>query len=607
MKVRTNKFSGKMIVLYLLGLIPVTWIGLKCAPYVLAGGVPEVLRNANDILNDPLNIVLVKGSLGVALYFCLFYAVAIAIYLGNDSNYRRREEHGSAKWGDAGTISRRYKARQDNKNIVLTQNVKVGYEGSKRNGNLNIMVIGGPGSGKTRYYVKPNILTMTRDSKVSLVVLDSKGDTARSTGAYLESQGYDVRVVDLIDPSKSHCYNPFVYLRSDDDIQKLVTNIIKNTTPKGSQTQDPFWDQAASMLLKALIFYLHYEAPTDEQNFPMVMEMIRAGAVKENDDEYVSPLDVLFDELEAREPNHIAVKSYRSYHSGAAQTLKSIQISLIARLEKFDLPSLSGITQTDELRIDELGEKPGVIFALLPDNDKSYNFIIGMLYTQLFQSLYRCADFKHNGRLPYHVHFIMDEFANVCLPDDFDTLLSTMRSRRISVSIIIQGMSQIKALFEKQWETFLADTDFLLYLGGNEQSTHEYISKVIGKETVDVDSYGESRGRQGSSSKNRQTIERDLMKPDEVGRLDNRYAILKVKGEYPVMDLKYDLTKHPNYQYTSDGGAEPYLHGRDTRSIAMVGLVGDDPVLRKRAIDIEELIGDETHEVEVVNQEEFYE
>ncbi|MCR5593793.1 MAG: type IV secretory system conjugative DNA transfer family protein [Saccharofermentans sp.] len=591
--------------MYLLGLVLVVWLGLKSSPYLIAEGVPGFLQNADDIFNNPFHIVLVEGSFNVALYFCLIYAVGIGIYLANDSNYRRREEHGSAKWGDPLVLNRRYSSKKQDQNIILTKDVSVGYNAHKRNGNLNIMVIGGPGSGKTRFYVKPNILNMTKDSNVSLVVLDSKGDTIRATGRYLESQGYDVRVVDLIEPSKSHCYNPFVYLKTDDDIQKLVTNIIKNTTPKGSQTQDPFWDQASSMLLKALIFYLHYEAPKEEQNFPMVMDMLRAGMVKENDDDYVSPLDVLFNELEDRNPDHIAVKSYRSYHSGAAQTLKSIQISLLARLEKFDLPSLRGMTQTDELRIDELGEKPGVIFALLPDNDKSYNFIIGMLYTQLFQSLYRCADFKHNGKLPYHVHFIMDEFANVGLPDDFEGLLSTMRSRHISVSIIIQGMAQIKALFEKSWETITADTDFLLYLGGNEQSTHEYISKMLGKETVDVDSYGESRGRQGSSSKNRQTIERDLMKPDEVARLDNGYAILRIKGEYPVIDRKFELMNHPNVKYSTDGGADQYLHGEDTNSKASISLVGDEPDVRKAAVDIEDLIGEEAKEYEVTSYDEY--
>ena len=339
----------------------------------------------------------------------------------------------------------------------------------------------------------------------------TKGGTLRSCGSYLESQGYDVRILDLINLDRSHCYNPFVYLESDDDVQRLTTNLIKNTTPKGSQTSDPFWDQAASMLLKALVFYLFYEAPPEEQNFPMVMDMIRAGDVKENDDDYESPLDILFAELEDRDPEHIALKYYRSYHSGAAQTLKSIQISLMARLEKFNLPSLAGITQNDEMRLRELGEKPGAIFALIPDNDQSYNFIIGMLYTQLFQQLYRSADFEHGGRLPYHVHFIMDEFANVCLPDSFDSLLATMRSREISVSIILQNLAQLKALFDKKWESIVGNCDEFLYLGGNEQGTHKYVSELLGKETIDTNTYGQNKGRNGSFTKNDQLQARELL------------------------------------------------------------------------------------------------
>ncbi len=328
----TNKFSGKRIILYLMGIIPVTWFALKCAPYVVAKGVPGILENADDIFNNPFHIVLVKGSLMVVLYCCLFYAIGIGLYLSNDRNYRRREEHGSAKWGIATRINKKYQDKKPEANKILTQNVRIGFDGHKHMRNVNVLVIGGSGAGKTRFYAKPNILNATKDGNFSLVVLDPKGDTLKSTGYYLIDQGYDVRILDLIELDKSHCYNPFVYLQSDDDIQRLTTNLIKNTTPKGSQTQDPFWDQAASMLLKALVFYLFYEAPEEEQNFPMVMEMIRAGQVKENDDDYQSPLDILFKELEDRNPEHIALKYYRAYHSGAAQTLKAIQISLVSRL-----------------------------------------------------------------------------------------------------------------------------------------------------------------------------------------------------------------------------------------------------------------------------------
>mgnify|MGYP003208311534 CR=1 FL=1 len=286
-------------------------------------------------------------------------------------------------------------------------------------------------------------------------------------------------MLDLIDMEKSHCYNPFVYINSDDDIQRLTTNLFKNTTPKGSQTQDPFWDQTAAMLLKALVCYLHYEAPPDEQNFSMVMEMIRAGDIKEDNEEYQSVLDELFERLEERNPEHIALKYYRAYYSGSAKTLKSIQISLVSRLEKFNLDSLAGITQCDEMDLGQIGEKKTAVFAVIPDNDSSFNFIVGMLYTQLFQQLYYQADSVHGGRLPVHVHFVMDEFANVALPDEFDKLLSTMRSREISVSIIVQNLAQLKALFEKQWESIVGNCDEFLYLGGNEQSTYEYVFNIL--------------------------------------------------------------------------------------------------------------------------------
>lgn len=410
-------------------------------------------------------------------------------------------------------------------------------------------------------------------------MLDPKGELLRDTGNLLLAKGYDIKVLDLINMEKSHCYNPFVYLRSDNDIQRLVTNLFKNTTPKGSQSQDPFWDQAATMLLLALIFYLHYEAPSEEQNFPMVMEMIRAGEVREDDETYKSALDILFERLEMRNPEHIALKYYRSYHSGSGKTLKSIQITLISRLEKFNLESLASITQNDELELWSIGEKKTAVFAIIPDNDSSFSFLVGMLYTQLFQQLYYQADVIHGGRLPVHVHFLMDEFANVALPDEFDKLLSTMRSREISVSIIIQNLAQLKALFEKQWESIVGNCDEFLYLGGNEQSTHEYVSKLLGKETIDTNTYGQSKGRNGSYSTNWQLAGRELMTPDEVRMLDNRYALLFIRGERPVEDLKFDILKHSNIALTTDGGADPYRHGEDSISIAALSI--DEGLLKK--------------------------
>jgi type IV secretion system protein VirD4 len=575
-----DKFSRKKILLYLLGTIPVTWFALLTAPY-MAGGLPGLLQNAADIWSQPFHITFCEDSLCAVLIFLLIYGLGIGIYLSSERNYRRRKEHGSAKWGCAETLNRKYADKDWSKNKTLTRHMSMGLDGRNHGRNLNILCCGGSGAGKTRFFAKINLM----NAACSYVVLDPKSEMLRDCGNLLKEQGYEIKVLDLINMDKSHCYNPFVYLKSDNDIQRLVTNLFKNTTPKGSQSQDPFWDQAASMLLLALIFYLHYEAPEEEQNFPMVMEMIRAGEVREDMEDFRSPLDELFDRLEMRNPDHIALKYYRNYRSGSGKTLKSIQITLASRLEKFNLDSLAGITQTDEMDLWSLGEKKTVIFACIPDNDSSFNFIVGMLYTQLFQQLYYQADQVHGGRLPIHVHFIMDEFANVALPDDFDKLLATMRSREISVSIIIQNMAQLKALFEKQWESIVGNCDTFLYLGGNEQSSHKYVSELLGKETIDINTYGNSRGRNGNYTKNFQLAGRDLMTPDEVRMLDNRYALLFIRGEFPIKDLKYDITRHPYIRYTTDGAGVPYVHGVDTRSIATLTL---DPEALTQASDLPE-------------------
>ena len=575
---RQDKLSRTNIILYLCGIIPVVWLALLIAPY-LSEGLPGLVANFGSAMNNPFNIQLCEDSARAVLILLLAYGVGLGIYISNDRNYRRREEHGSARWGIAHVVNRKYADKNWAHNKILTQNVSIGMDGRKHRRNLNVLVCGGSGAGKTRFYAKPNLM----NADCSYVVLDPKGEMLRDCGEHL-SKTHDVKVIDLINMEKSYCYNPFVYLKTDNDIQRLVTNLFKNTTPKGSQSQDPFWDQAASMLLLALVFYLHYEAPEDEQNFPMVMEMIRAGEVREDMEDFHSPLDELFDRLEMKNPDHIALKYYRNYRSGSAKTLKSIQITLVARLEKFNLESLAGITQTDEMDLWSIGEKKTVIFAVIPDNDSSFNFIVGMLYTQLFQQLYYQADQIHGGRLPVHVHFLMDEFANVALPDEFDKLLATMRSREISVSIIIQNMAQLKALFEKQWESIVGNCDEFLYLGGNEQSSHKYVSELLGKETIDTNTYGQSRGRNGSYSTNYQVSGRELMTPDEVRMLDNQYALLFIRGERPIRDFKYDILKHPNVRYTTDGGAPAFKHGEDTRSFATVTF---SPELIKQAAEME--------------------
>ena len=564
------KRENNPLVLCLFGILPVVWLGLLLAP-AAHGGLPEIVARFPAVMNDPFHIELCGDSLKTVLVLLCAYGLAVGVILSSRRNYRRGEEHGSAKWGSARTVNRKYRAAEPEDNKIFTQNVRMGLDGRKHRRNLNTVVVGGSGAGKTRFYAKPNLC----QANTSFTVLDPKGELLRSTGHLLRQKGYEVRVLDLLNMEKSHCYNPFVYLRDDNDVQRLVTNLFKSTTPKGSQSNDPFWDTAASMLLLALIFYLKYEAPPDDQNFPMVMEMLRAADVREDCDEYTSPLDELFERLEMREPDHIAVKYYKGYHSGSAKTLKSIQITLAARLEKFNLSSLAALTATDELDLPSLGEKKVALFALIPDNDTSFNFLVSILYTQLFQQLFYLADHKYGGSLPVPVHFLMDEFSNVSLPEDFSKILAVMRSRNVYASIILQNVAALKALLEKEWESILGNCDEFLYLGGNETSTHKLISEsYLGKSTIDTNTYGKSSGRNGNYSTNYQISGRDLLTPDEVRMLDNRYALLFIRGERPVMDEKYDILKHPNIALTEDGGAAPYEHGGTENAVAALSFAG---------------------------------
>lgn len=560
------------VILSVIGIVPVVWLALLLAPSV-KGGLVEIIQALPLALNNPLHIEICEDSVKTVLIFLLSYGMGIGIYFSTRRNYRRREEHGSAKWGNAGAIDKKYRQSPPSENKLMTQNVRIGLNAKKHRRNLNTLVCGGSGAGKTRFYCKPNLM----QANTSFVILDPKGEIVRDTGKLLEKTGYEIRVLDLISMERSHCYNPFVYLQNDNDIQRLVTNLFKATTPKGSQSQDPFWDTAASMLLLALVFYLHYEAPEEEQNFAMVMEMLRAGAIEDEEDPRPSPLDNLFSDLELDNPDHIALKYYHSYHAGSAKTLKSIQITLAARLEKFNLESLASMTSTDELDLPTLGEKKVALFALIPDNDSSFNFLVSILYTQLFQQLFFSADHRHGGCLPVPVHFLMDEFANVSLPDDFDKILSVMRSRGVSVSIILQNLAQLKALFEKQWESIVGNCDEFLYLGGNEQSTHKYVSELLGKETIDTNTFGKSSGRSGNYSTNYQISGRELLTPDEVRMLDNQYAILFIRGERPVMDFKYDILKHPNVSFTADGKAGVYRHGEVTSATSTISVLELDP------------------------------
>ena len=553
----TNRQDRKArLILILLGIIPVGWLGLHLAPHI-GNGLTGIITGLQTALDNPLSITLVEATPKCVLACLGIYALVVGIALSSERNTRNGEEHGSAKWGNPRLLCKKYAVSLYASNLIFTQSIRLGLDSKKHRRNLNVLIVGGSGAGKTRFYAKPNLY----QANTSFVILDPKGELTRDAGGLLEAMGYEVRVLDLIHMEDSHCYNPFVYIENDNDAQRLVTNLFKATTPKNSTNNDPFWDTAAQMLLMALVLYLHHEAPPEEQNFAMVMELLAAGEVQENNDSYQSPLDILFFQLAQREPNHIAVKYYNNYRSGSGKTLKSIQITLMARLEKFNLQSLASLTNTDELDLPSLGEKKVALFAQIPDNDSSFNFIVSILYTQLFQQLFSLADRKYGGALPVHVHFLMDEFANVSLPDDFDKILSVCRSREVSCSIILQNMAQLKALFEKQWESIAGNCDSFLYLGGNEKETHKYVSELLGKETIDTTNHGRTKGRNGSYSTNYQQTGRELLTPDEVRMLDNDYALFFLRGERPVIDRKYNILKHPNVKLSADGDAPPYIHG----------------------------------------------
>ena len=538
-------------------LIPTIWVALLIAPY-MDKGLINAIPNLNEALNHPFQIQWTNSTLKTIDIFLIIYVLGVGMYLSSAKNYRRTEEYGSAKWANPNTVCKKYANKDYFANKVFSQNVRMGLDGKKHRRNLNTVVIGGSGAGKTRFYAKPNIM----QCNTSFVVLDPKGEIIRSVGHLLEENGYVIKVIDLIDMSKSLGYNPFHYIQSDKDVLKLITNLIRNTTPKDSSTNDPFWEKSETALLEALMLYLYHYAPEDEQNFTMVMEMLNYAEVKEDEEDYESPLDELFKRLEMIDSNSLALKQYKIYKQAAGKTAKSILISVGVRLAAFNLEELASLTKYDEMELEQIGERKTALFAIIPDNDSTFNFVVGMLYTQLFQMLYYQADYVHGGELPVPVHFLMDEFANVALPDEFDKLLSTMRSRQIFVSIILQNLAQIKALYKDSWESILGNCDETYYLGGNEQSTHKYISELLGKETLDTNTYGKSEGRSGNYSTSYQQTGRELLTADEVRLLDNNYGLLFIKGERPVKDKKYDLLKHPNIKQTLDGGCEPYIHGQ---------------------------------------------
>lgn len=569
--------------IWLAGLPVIWWAAILIADAIQPGrNLFELMEVLTEKMNHPFQLHYTEYTIKSMLVCTLLYAAGIGIFYSSQKNYRRGEEHGSARWGDARQICKKYSQKPYSQNILLTQNFRISLDTHKHRRCLNILVVGGSGAGKSRGFALPNIMQCC----CSMVITDPKAELLRKTGGLLEKKEYEVRVFDLINPDTSFCYNPFEYVHDDKDVLRLISNLIQNTTPKGSQSSDPFWEKSETALLQALMLYLLHEAPPEEQNFAMIMEMLGSAQVKEEDEDYESPLDILFDRLEMRDPDSIAVKQYHIYKQAAGKTAKSILISVGVRLAAFNLPQIAKLTNTDELDLSSMGERKVALFCCIPDADTSLNYLVGMIYSQLFQTLYYMADRVHGGALPVPVNCIMDEFPNVSLPNEFEKILATCRSRSIYCSIIIQNMSQLKALFKDSWESLVGNCDEFLYLGGNEKETHKYVSELLGKETIDTNTYGQTKGKSGSYSTNFQQSGRELLQPDEVRMLDNQNALLFIRGERPILDAKYDLMKHPNIRYTEDGGAGPFNY-------AKAPLAHDDFTFDETRYDDYELLLDE--------------
>ena len=537
--------------------LPVVYFAMVTASVYIPGeNIFALLERISTMVRHPDLLRWTAYTPRFLLVFLLLYGGGVLLYYADHENRRPGEEYGSAKWGNARELNKRY-ADRDGKNVILTKRVSIGLDGYKHRRNLNILVVGGSGSGKTRFFCKPGIMSVN----CSYLIVDPKGEMLRSTGHLLKDEGYDIKVFDLIHPRQSDGYNPFTYIRDDPDVLKLMDNLVKNTTPPKGASNDPFWEKAEIALDSALMLYLLYEAPVEEQNFEMLMFMLECARVMEEDEQYQSPLDLLFQTLEERDPSHIAVREYKVYKQAAGKTAKSILVTASVRLAAFIFPQYAAMMQTDEMDFASMGERKRAIFCVIPVNDGSMNYLVSMLLTQCFQQLYLRADERYNGRLPMPVRVIQDEWANVAQPDSYPKVLATCRSYNIGINIIVQNIQSIKALYKDEWEGIIGNCDTLLFLGGgNEPTSLEFVSKLLGKETVHTRTRGQTKGRSGSSSINYQQTGRDLMTPDEIRMLPTNDALLFIRGEKPVRDKKYDIKKHPNVRRTADGRAKPYSH-----------------------------------------------
>lgn len=530
------------------------------------GDIVLILNKFNAAIKNPFGHYYNANTLRAVIYGSVIYGMAVLMYVTSRRNLMHGKEYGTASFADIRMVNKAIADKDKNKNRILSNNVRMSTDTSVTGLNNNMLVIGGSGAGKTFFIVKPNIMQMMLNN--SFIATDPKGEIARATANMLKKNGYNVKVLNLIDMAKSDGYNPFRYIREENDVVKLVTNIISNTTPKETAPTDPFWEKSESMFLQALFYYVWLEMPPNRKNFQSVLDLLSEAEVdaKGNDSKLTKKMKQLAKTSKLKQ-NHPAYKQYMKVIRGAGDTVRSIIISANSRLALLENPQILRILSKDDLHLEELGigvngdkHTRTALFCIIPDSDKSYNFIVGMLYTQLFQELYFQADFKNDGKLPIQVTLMMDEFANVALPDDFCSLLSTMRSRRISSIIIIQNLAQIKALFKDTWETITGNCDTFVYLGGNEKSTHQYISEMLGKSTIDKRSTGETRGVHGSASRNYDVLGRELMTPDEVRNMSNKKCLIFIKGFNPIFDDKYIPFRHKNFSRTEDGGGKAYVH-----------------------------------------------
>ena len=584
--------------------IPVIWFGLLCGGAAAPGRTAAEWLDALTLsMENPLYITITEYSVKTVLIILLVYLLCVFLFIDSQGKRRPGEEQGSAKWGKARSVCAKYRYHTKfverlktqvsriaaffrslsvrlhikrltpeeqekmqvekalhlpcDKNIPITQNVCLGLDMRRHMRNLNVLLIGGSGAGKSRFFCKPGIM----QANCSYLICDPKGELLRDCAPLLFQRGYDVKVFNLKpgERRRTNAYNPFQYLRSDADVIQMITLLFQATTPKNAHSSDPFWDRAEELLVAALVLYLYHEGMEEDKNFATVMYLLNNAQASEEDENFRNPVDDLFQELafEKGEEN-VAVQFYTAFKLAAGKTAKSVLIMATSRLRHFLLEEIAEMTSTDEMDFASLGEHKRAIFICTPVNDKSFNYLVSMLYMQAFQQLYDCAERKHGGTLPVHVRFLMDEFANVPVSEDFEQTLSTCRSYNISCSIILQNIAQIKGMFEKTWENIIGNCDTFLYLGGNEQSTHKYVSELLGKATIDTRTSGQTKGSHGSYTRNFQQAGRELLTPDEVRALDNKFALVFIRGECPVCDLKYDLLRHPALALTADGKAKPY-------------------------------------------------